>query len=194
MDQWTNLTTASAADLVEAAELEDPARDFLSEGMRPEAFVDRLRDEEQWTDALTFMAHALPTHEAVGWAVQCDRSTAAGDEGERHEVLLAAVERWLREPDEERRQAALQLAQDEPDDSSGQLLGMAAGYSDGTIVVGGDQRVEIETDMIPAMISGAVMIAAGRPEASEVEETRERFLRWAVEIAEGSRDALPEES
>lgn len=191
MAEWRNLTTDSASDLAESADLESPATDLLEEGMRPEAFVERLREQELWTEAIAVMARALPVREAIGWACLCDRSTPPEEDDPRHEALLTAVERWIREPTDEHRRQALDLAQDEPDQSSGQMLGMATGYSAGEVQVGNNPPVEVPTDTIPPMIAGAVMIAASRVEPEEAEETRRRFVQRAVEVAAGRSGRVP---
>lgn len=185
MERWTNLTTESAVELAERSELDDPAAAVATAGMRPEEFVARLREEGMQAEAIAVMARALPVREAIGWACLCDRATPVEDDDGRHEALLTAVERWVREPEEEHRQAALELARDEPDQGSGQMLGMAVGYSSGRVAVADNPPVEIPTDMIPPMVAGAVMLAASRVEPVDVEETRAGFLERAVEIAVG---------
>lgn len=191
MERWTNLTTESAVELAGRSELDDPAAGLATPGMRPEEFVARLREEGMQAEAIAVMARALPVREAIGWACLCDRATPVEDDDGRHEALLTAVERWVREPEDEHRRAALELAQNEPDQSSGQMLGMAAGYSSGRVAVADNPPVDIPTDMIPPMVAGAVMLAASRVEAEDVEETRAGFLDQAVEIAERQGGRAP---
>jgi len=191
MAEWTNLTTDSALELAEQAELGAPAADLVAEGMRPEPFVERLQEEGLLSDAIAVMARALPMREAIGWACLCDRSTTPEDDDPLHAALLGAVEQWVREPTDEHRSAALELAQDEPDQSSGQMLGMATGYSAGEVQVGSNPPVDVPTDTVPPMIAGAVMIAAGRVEPSEAEQTRREFVQRAVEVAAGRSGRLP---
>lgn len=191
MAEWTNLTTTSAVELAAQAELQEPAAGLAEEGLRPEPFVERLREEGLYSEAIAVMARALPTREAIGWACLCDRSTTPEDDDPRHAELLGAVEQWVREPTDEHRRAALELAQDEPDQDSGQMLGMATGYSAGKVQVGNNPPVDVPTDTVPPMIAGAVMIAAGRVEASEAEQTRREFVQRAVEVAAGRSGRIP---
>lgn len=185
MPPWTKLTSDSAAELAEQAGLRGTAVELLAPDMGPEAYVARLREEKLWTDAVAVLAWGLPIREAVGWACLCDRSTSEEGEDPRHDALLAATERYVYEPSDRTRQAALEMAQAEPDQSSGQLLAMAAGFSGGTVQPSGSPPVRVPTDTIPSMIAGAVMIAATRIEPREIGATYERFLERAAEIAAG---------
>lgn len=185
MAEGTHLTTTSAAELADRAELEEPATDLLTDEMRPEQFVDALRERGYWSEAIAVMARALPAREAIGWACLCDRSTAPEDDDPRHDALLDAVERWVGEPTDEHRRAAFELAQEDSDEGAGQILGTATGFSAGEVRVSDNPPVEVPTDAVPSMIAGAVMIAAGRADAPEVESTYEEFLRRAVDIAAG---------
>lgn len=85
----------------------------------------------------------------------------------------------------------MELAQNEPDESSGQLLGMAVGYSAGKVSVAGNPPVEVPTETVPAMVAGAVMIAAGRADPPDVEDTYRRFVERAVEVAAGRGGRSP---
>lgn len=191
MEEWSHLTTTSAVELAEQAQLEDEARGLAEEGMRPEPFVGRLREEGLYGEAVAVLARALPVREAIGWACLCDRSTTPAEDDERHAALLEAVERWVREPGDEHRRAALELAQDEPDQGSGQMLGMAVGYSAGKLRVGNNPPVEIPTETVPAMIAGAVMLSASRVDAAEVEETFRDFVERGVKVASGRGGRSP---
>jgi hypothetical protein len=152
--------------------------------MDVDAYVEALEAMSLWTDAIALVARALPVRVAIAWACRCDRDVPGVEDDPRHAALVAAAERWVDEPGEASQAAALELARAKPDGSAGQMLGMAAGLSDGTIRIGKNPPVEVPADTVPAMIAGAVMIAAGRA-APDVEEVFRRFLRLGVDIAAG---------
>lgn len=193
MAQWTKLTTDSAIELAQKTGLSDSAKAFLAADMRPEVYLELLQEQALWTDAIALMAAALPIVEAIGWACACDRSTINAEEDDpRHQALLAAVERFVDEPGDDNRTAVLDLLQDEPDESAGEMLAAAASFSDGKVQIGDDPPIPVPTDSIPAMIAGAVTIVATRVEPDELDGTYQSFLQRAVAIASGDRDSLPD--
>src|ERR1700680_3847329 len=72
----------------------------------PTKFLQTLVTAGQIEDAVTFCAYLLPRREAVWWACGCAR-TPLGDLAEHRAAGLLAAEAWVKQPDEERRQAAL---------------------------------------------------------------------------------------
>lgn len=191
MTEWSKLTSTSAAELAEQAGLDKSARKLLTSDMRPEAYLDRLKEEALWPEAITLMTRALPLRDAIGWASLCDRSTTPQDDDPRHEALLVAVEGYVREPTDERGRAAFERAQSEPDGSTGQMLATATGFSGGTIQVGDNPPVPIPVETVPPMIAGAVMVSATRVEPTDIEDTYRVFLQRAADIAAGGSGRLP---
>src|SRR5690349_11314066 len=73
----------------------------------PMVFLKGLVTAGKIEDAVTFCAYLLPRREAVWWACGCLRRSLGQLAGDRA-AALAAAEAWVREPDDERRQAALE--------------------------------------------------------------------------------------
>jgi len=89
-------------------------------------------------DAVTFCAYLLPRREAVWWACRCARTPLNKIAEDRAAGLLAA-EAWVEEPDDERRQVALDIGTRGHCDDPLTWVALAAGWTGG-LLVSGPQR------------------------------------------------------
>ncbi len=101
--------------------------------VHPLAFLQSLVAQERLEDAMTFCAYLLPRREAVCWACRCARALL-GDPIASESACLLAAEEWVREPNDERRQAALKIGAAADVDSPLTWLAMAAGWAGGMSV------------------------------------------------------------
>src|SRR5579871_3713351 len=74
----------------------------------PIDFLRGLTSAGKLEDAVTFCAYLLPRREAVWWACRSARAAPNQIAQESAPALLAA-EAWVRDPDDERRQTALEV-------------------------------------------------------------------------------------
>src|SRR5262249_30730222 len=100
-----------AAEVCQAFELGDEARALLQDGMTVGAFLLVLRKAGQHVDAVRLLAHALPKKEAVRWAGGCARGAGWDDPAQGVAGGRAAADKWLADPAEENRRAALPAAE-----------------------------------------------------------------------------------
>ena len=118
-------------------------------------------------DALTFCAYALGRREAVWWGCQCIRSIGRLAPGQEDASLLAA-EDWVRQPEEDRRMAALRLGGESDRQSATPWLALAAGWSGGNVaLVAEDGYIAPQPDMTAKAVRTAVLIALARVAAKE---------------------------
>jgi hypothetical protein len=80
-------------------------------------------------DAVAFGAFLLPRREAVWWGCQCLRAL----NGSGEDLALVTAERWVRDPDEATRRAALELWRTGDRRQPGVWIAMAAGHSGGNL-------------------------------------------------------------
>src|SRR3990172_8084751 len=88
------------------ADLGADALALLDDGLDPEAFLRRLLERELYPDAAKYLAHALPKRETVWWGVLAVRSHLGEQPPPDAAAVLAAAERWVRQPTDEHRYAA----------------------------------------------------------------------------------------
>ncbi len=132
----------------------------------PMAFVRALAAGDTPEDALTFCAYALARREAVWWGCQCVRLVAEIKPGGEDPSLIAA-EDWVRDPDDDRRVAALKLGNESDRRGPTPWLALAAGWSGGNISLLGGASVPSKPDMTAKAIKTAILVALARVAARE---------------------------
>jgi hypothetical protein len=131
-------------------------------------FLNSLAREEL-DKAVGFCAYLLPRREAVWWGCRSVRkfvSKATLDE--REGIQLA--EDWVREPEEDRRLAALELGMRYSTKLATTHLALAAGWSGRSFSIAGGDPIPIQPHSTARAVRAAILIAAcrasqtGRPE------------------------------
>lgn len=98
----------------------------------PLVFFARLFESPTPEDAIAFFAYLAPKREAVWWSCRCVRRL----DPERGADTLIAAERWVAEPEEEHRLAALKLANAGEAAFPATWAAYGAGWSGGNIGAG----------------------------------------------------------
>jgi hypothetical protein len=155
------LRFATARELFEAfpSALEDmgaspsdrPSLDFLSD----------LTTSPTPEDAVTFCAYLLPRRAAVWWGHQC-LSRLPDLLAPHDRELLEVVEGWVREPEEERRYAALDAGMSAPAKTPGAWIALAAGWSGGSMAPPGMAPVPPPPFLTARAVNAGVLSALAR--------------------------------
>jgi len=108
---FKHVVPPSAAEVCLLFDLDDPAKALLSDDPTDKQsvrqFYTLLGKQQLYTDAIRFLAHALPKREAIWWATRCVRAALGETEPSRTDRnALEAAEHWALEPDEKNRRAA----------------------------------------------------------------------------------------
>jgi len=158
----------SAAAICAGFNVGAQARKLLADDMSPGKFVEALIDKKKFSDAIDFMAHALPAREGIWWGCLCMRH-ALGDKlaPPDRDAATAAVH-WVIEPNTKTRAAARTSAAACGSMSIAGALAIAAGESSA-----------------PAQsIARAVKIAAIKDPAN-ISRVQRSYVELAMQIAEG---------
>src|SRR5260370_22830721 len=129
----------------------------------PTKFLQTLVAAGQIEDAVTFCAYLLPRREAAWWACRSARASSGHFAEDRAAALLAA-EAWVKEPDDERRQAALELGTRGHCDDAPTWVAFAAGWAGGVL----------RTRPHPSHPTAAYMTAPGPHPAAPITALRVR--------------------
>jgi hypothetical protein len=108
----------------------------------PIVFLKALSSANKLSDAITFCAYLLPRREVVWWACGCVR-TLSGDVALERAAGLLAAEAWVYEPDEERRQAALDVGTKGEVTNSMTWLALAAGWTGGFLASNKTKQIPV---------------------------------------------------
>jgi hypothetical protein len=183
--------TRSAFEICRDFPLGDEARALLKEGMPPEEFLSALQAGDCLVDACRFLAHALPKWNAVLWACACvgrvvDAEALATD------AAFAAAERWVKEPSEEHRRAALSAAEAAEVGTPGGLAALAAAVSGGSLAPPTIPPVSPGPLETARAVVGVVLLAAVQSQPEKGPEKLAKFLNMGKAFAQRPRPAVAE--
>jgi hypothetical protein len=125
----------------------------------PLKFLQSLVATDKIEDAVTFCAYLLPRREAVWWACKCARAPLGHIAEDRAAGLLAA-EAWVGEPDDERRQAALELGTNGHCDDPLTWVALAAGWAGGFLVSSPHHSIPMPQYMTARATRTSILISA----------------------------------
>ena len=184
--QIPGISGQTAAAAAPDAPLSDEARALLCGDPPPGRFLDELKAHGLFTDALRFLAHALPKREAVWWACLCARQTLGGSESETAAAALRAAERWAAQPDEANRRAADAAAQRAGVGTPAGCAAMAAFWNGGSLAPTGLPDVAPADHLTARGVAGSVLLATVVTQPDRAAEKARRFLALGLEIASGA--------
>ena len=143
--------------------------------MAPREFLNVLVEKQQFPDAVRFLAHVMPKREAVWWAWMCARRAAGEEPAPPVQASLQATEKWIKEPTEENRRAAMKAAEEADLKTAAGCAGLAAFFSAGSLAPPHAAVVEPGEFLAAKAVTGAVIFAAV---GVEPEKSAEKFRNY----------------
>jgi len=175
-------TVTNVAQICAASELGDEAQALFREGMSPREFLGALIAKHHFPDAVRFLAHAMPRREAVWWAWVCARRSAGPEPEPPIQASLDATERWIAQPNEEHRRAAMKAAEEAELKTAAGCAGLAAFFSDGSLAPPNAPMVPPGEYLAAKAVSGAVIFAAIAVEPEKAGEKFRAYLDQGVDV------------
>lgn len=148
-------------------------------------FLEALIRGGMWTDAVRFLAHALPRREAVWWACSCARLTLPASAAPEVGAALQAAEAWVFQPTEENRRAAMQKAEAAGLDTPAAWSAVSVFWSGGSMAPPGSPPVQPAERLCATAVTSTVLLAAVQTEPELADQKYRRFLEAGVDIAQG---------
>jgi hypothetical protein len=166
-----------AQDDVGAAASDEPSLTFLR----------ALTQKEAWPAAVSFCAYLLPRREAVWWGCQSLRRIrpVASPEDLR---ALDAAEAWVREPENDRRFAALAVGNQSSYRAPATWMALAAGWSGGSIVPPEMGHAPAAPDQTARAIRAGLMIAMAKVLNSEMSKVLKPCLEEGMSLAVATKE------
>lgn len=149
--------------------------------MRSIDFLLQLAGRGDFRAALSFCAYLLARREAVWWGCQSLRKIAL-EPGEG--ALIDAADRWVREPDDDRRRQALDLGSKGDTSLAGCWICLGAGWAGGTIKADAEHSVPVPSHATAQAVRVGMILAAGRLEAEAYGPTLRRWIDAGAELAQ----------
>jgi hypothetical protein len=182
---YVKIKQVPATELSALVALSDDARALLKPEVAAVDFFVLLQEKELLVDAIRFLSTALPPREAVWWACICARGNFPPAAAAPVTAALQAAENWVFRPDEENRRAAKVAADGSKLQSAAGWSAMAVFWSGGSIAAASAPAVEPGPKLLPAAVSGAVILAAVQHEPQRAGERHRQFLDAGIDIANG---------
>jgi hypothetical protein len=149
----------------------------------PIVFLKGLCCDGKVADAVTFCAYLLPRREAVWWACGCVRRLL-GDLPKDEAVGLLAAEAWVYEPDDERRQAALDFGVKGDRRDAPTWLALAAGWSGGFLKTSVNRHNPVPLYMTARAARIAVLFSASKVAGIEQTQRLKTCIAEGIKLAE----------
>jgi hypothetical protein len=173
----------SAAEISAVAELGSEANALLRPDIPPQSFIERLIENEEFADAVRFLAHALPKREAVWWAWFCARRVSGADPSPEIRASLSATEKWIVQPSEENRRQAMHEAEQATFGTPAGCVGLGAFFSGGSVAPPDTPTNPPGEFMTAKAVAGAIILAAVATEPEKAPEKYRSFLAQGIEVA-----------
>ena len=165
--------------------LGDTARRLLTPELTAEKYLELLIQNKQYMDAVRLLAYALPTREAIVWANSIAHQFSQDNPSEEFTKALAAVEKWLSEPNDENRRAALKAAELAEFSTPAGCAALAVFFSGGSVAPPDGPVIPPQDGSAANAVVGTILIAAVLKDPEKAEVKYQAFLSEGQKIAAG---------
>lgn len=176
---------ARAIEICRYFTLSEEGRKALSPELMPEQFAEVLFRNKRHSDAVQLIAHYLPKRQGVFWALSCVRQITP-DPSPEVEAALKAAEKWIADPSEETRKAALKAADAADAGTPAGCTALAAYYSDGMPRTD-DTKANARAYFMTAKLVGSAVLLAATSDAEQLLSRFEAFITKGLDILKRSR-------
>jgi len=181
----TLLASGKALSAVcEAAELEEDVLMRLDEAEELATFLEGLSGDGLHEPAIAFLAQALPSRQAVGWAWVCAREVTGNEAPTEVEACLEATRAWIQDPTDELRRAAFDAADVAGMDTPAGVAGLAAFFSGDSLAPPDSDPSPPPEGLVGRTVAGCIHISAAWGGPEDIVARYDDFIRRGMELAE----------
>lgn len=187
-DPLIKIKSDTAAEICANFDLAKDARSLLTEGMRPDKFLEALAAKKQYVPGIEFLAHALPPREAIWWGCLCLQHACGDGLSPAEKAACKATVRWILQPNEENRAAAKTPAEEAGAASPAGHLAKATYHTGGNVAPPKAPPKAPGPYASAQSVSTAVKLAGAKADPAKIIETQRLFVELGVRIGEGRFD------
>jgi len=173
---------SNPVEISAVAQLGDEAMALARPEMHPVDFVMLLMNQKLYSDAVRFLAHAMPRREAVWWGWMCARRVSEQKSTPPVKAALEITEKWIAQPSEENRRAAHAAAEKATLGTAAGCAALGAFFSGGSIAPPEAPPVPPGEFLTAKAISGAVIFAALSGAPLEAPEKFNSFVAQGLDV------------
>ena len=174
----------SVSELAAIAGVDAAAVESIGRNATPAEAIDLLVGKAFYIDAVRLLAHFLPKREAVWWAWVSVRRSPNAQPSAEESASLQATEKWLTQPTDENRRAAMLAAQNAELGSPPGCVGLAAFLSGDSLAPAGAQPVPPGEYLAAKAVANAIILAAVIGAPDKAPETLRSFLAEGVKLTD----------
>jgi hypothetical protein len=178
------LNARSLPDLTRRLLLSDEARALLRDDLATVTYLHLLMKRQLYPDAIRLVAHGMAKQEAVWWACRCARVVAAKKMPPPVAAALEAAEKWVADPSEANRRAAMPAAEAAGLSTPAGCAALAAFWSSGSLSAPHLPVVPPGDDFTPRAAANGVLMA-GTLAAEKGPDRYFEFITDGIKIAMG---------
>lgn len=193
MSDASRIKASTAGELVQHFELSDEGDSTAVLDEAPAKVITQLLAKENYHDAVTMLAHALPKREAVWWACLAARKTL-DSEDELDNACIAATELWVREPSELNRKAAKKLGDRRKKKTAAAWTATAASWCTGNMLDDDTTLVAPPDFLYAHAVAAGITLAAVAAGPKVMASSYQFFVRQGFDLAGGGSGQLSEEA
>ena len=172
-----------ASDVCSHFALGDTARRLLTPELTADKYLALLIQNKQYIDAVRVLAYALPIKDAITWGNSCARQSSEPNPAEKLAAALNAVDKWLAEPSDENRRAAMRAAEQAEFSTAAGSSALAVFLSGGSLAPPDAPVVPPEKYQAANAVVGVVLLSAIANEPEKAEGKYQAFLEQGQKIA-----------
>jgi hypothetical protein len=161
-------------------------RALLRDDLTCRQYVDLLVEHEQYSDALRFLAHALPKRAAAWWGCLCLWQASRPAPEPLVQAVFQAAVTWVLQPSEEHRRATEAPARAAGLASPAGCLGMAVFWNGGSMGRADLPPIPPPPLLTARCVAGCVLLAGAQAGQAPIRQLRRReFIALGIEVANG---------
>jgi len=173
-----------AADVCVGMTLTDDARPLLTDEQTAAQFVEELKKNSLYSDALRVLSRAMGTPAALLWSCGCVETSLGDRLSETERLALDSASKWAMKPSDESATTAHAAAAKLRNEGPIAMLALAAYWGMGNMSAPGGPPLPVDEQLPSQAISGALTLVAVDGPPEDAAGKYEDFIEKALAAAE----------
>ena len=190
-EPFVRVTETTVAAICNRFDLSSEGRKHFQPELSPQGLLGTLLKARLWTDAVRFLAFALPIDDGVGWAVICCRTMLRQRLNEAEVHCLDLASQWSQTGSSALREECLAAANALGLQGAAAYAALAAYWSVGTAAAGLPMDGKQGENLGQTAVGASVLLCVGSGAPMQAEERFRTAILRGMDIADGGDGSLP---
>ena len=184
------ISATSAAEVCGRVALSADACAYLTPSLSPQSFLTLLDRGGHYSDAVRFLAFALPVREGVWWACMTGLAIPGATSADPDPAYSAAQD-WVYDTSDARRFLCLRAAESVRSATPGAYAALAAFWSGGSMAPEGLPEVVPDPVLAPTGVAASILLAVAAGDPAGADGFFRDAIRRGVDIGNGGDGRQP---